>query len=196
MKIQRILLVAAATAMSAIAQNSDLGLLLGASVSSNSVEPGRIVSSHVHGGGQINYAIQLHETVAGRLYVELPLVITGGSSATVAPGTVSATHGDTIFFTPGVRWKFSPLSRVSFYGAVGGGIGSFEQVYSVVSSKNGVVSGKGRTTTGAIGFGGGLDFRLTRLVSLRGEGRDDVTRGNIDGSAHHGLFMFGVGLHF
>lgn len=194
--LHKFLFVTAMSAGSAFAQNSDLGLLLGASVSHSSVSPGRVEASKVHGGGQINYAIQLHETVAGRLYLELPLVITGGSRSSVVPGVVSSSSDDTIFFTPGLRWKFSPANRVSFYAAAGAGLGSFDRSTSFVGGFWMVSSEHGRVTTGALGFGGGIDLRLTRLLSFRAEGRDAVTRGNIDGSVNHGLFMFGVGLHF
>jgi hypothetical protein len=56
----------------------------------------------------------------------------------------------------------------------------------------------GNTTTGAFGFGGGLDFRLTRLLSLRAEGRDFVTRAGLGGESgrNHPFFTVGLGLHF
>lgn len=194
--LQTILLTAAAAGC-ASAQNSDLGLLLGASVTHSRVSgfAARTVGATVHGGGQINYAIQLHESVAGRLYLELPLIVTGGIRATVAPGAVTSSVGDTIFFTPGVRWKFSPANRISFYAAAGGGFGSFNGTFSQVGGGS-VVSGMGRRTSAAFALGGGVDVRLTRLVSLRAEYRDAITRQSLDGAAHHSLVMFGVGLHF
>lgn len=192
--IQRIVFAAVLSAGGALAQNSDLGLLLGASLTHVSTSRGR-VSSKVSGGFQANYAIQLKDTVAGRLYLELPAVLTGGTRATVANGSVTASVSDALFFTPGARWKFSPLSRVSFYAAVGGGIGVFDRSYTAVGGGQ-VVAETGSVSTGAFGFGAGVDFRVTRLVSFRGEYRDAMTRGNIDGAVHHSMFMFGVGLHF
>ena len=47
-------------------------------------------------------------------------------------------------------------------------------------------------------FGGGLDFRLTRLISLRAEVRDFVSRRGIgltDGR-NHLVFGFGMGFHW
>jgi opacity protein-like surface antigen len=187
--------MAAAAAGCAHAQNSDLGLLLGASVTHASVSSSRVSATNVSGGGQINYAIQMMETVAGRLYLELPLVIMGGVRATVEPGRVSSSVGTTFFFTPGARWKFTPASRVSLYAAAGGGLAAFHGVFSERGGNN-VSGGVGGRTSGAFGFGAGLDFRLTRLVSLRGEYRDVMTRRSVDGSVHHSLIMFGVGLHF
>jgi opacity protein-like surface antigen len=192
--LQRILFLAALTAGGAWAQNSDLGILLGASLTHTRVS-GRNVSTNVSGGLQINYAIQLKETVAGRLYLELPLIVTGGVRSNVASGLVTSSVGSTIFLTPGVRWKFTPVSRVSFYAAAGGGIGSFSGHYAAVGGGN-VIAETGWKTTGAFGVGGGIDLRVTRLVSFRGEYRDAMTRRSLDGAVHHSLVMIGVGLHF
>jgi hypothetical protein len=193
--LTRILWMTAVAAGTACGQNSDLGLLLGGSLKvGGRVSPG-VVTSNVSAAGQINYAIQLHETVAGQLFLELPLIIAGGVESRVGGGRVTGSVRDTIFFTPGVRWKFTPASRVSFYAAVGGGIASFGQILGLVD--RGVAVGSiGRTTTGALGFGGGIDLRLTRLVSLRAEVRDGLTRSNIDGSANHTFIMVGAALHF
>ena len=38
--------------------------------------------------------------------------------STVGPG-VSGNIDDSIFFTPGVRWRFTPQKRISFYAAAG-----------------------------------------------------------------------------
>ena len=87
--------------------------------------------------------------------------------------------------------------RVSFYAAGGAGIASFNQNQSVVG--NGMVSAtSGWTSSFAVAFGGGLDFRLTRLISLRGEVRDFVSRRGIgltDGR-NHPVFGFGMGFHW
>jgi hypothetical protein len=187
--------IAAVAASIACAQNSDLGLLVGASFRVNGrVSPG-LVTGRTSAAGQINYAIQLHEGSAGQLYLELPVVIAGGVEGRVGGGAVVGSVRNTVFFTPGARWKFTPASRVSFYAAAGAGLASFGQNYGFVG--NGVVLGSvNRVTTGALGFGGGIDVRLTRLVSLRAEVRDGVTRGNIDGSANHAFVMAGAALHF
>jgi hypothetical protein len=177
------------------AQNSDLGLLVGGSLRVNGrVAPG-IETGNVSAAGQINYAIQLHEDGAGQLFLELPVIVVAGVQGSVTPGAIQGSTNNTVFFTPGVRWKFTPASRVSFYAAGGVGIASFGQNFGFVGS--GVVVGSiRRVTTGALGFGGGIDIRLTRLVSLRAEGRDAITRGNIDGSANHTFLMVGAALHF
>ena len=190
----RLLLALAAAAGAAQAQNSDLGLLLGASVT-NATVSGRSIDTNVSGGFQANYAFQLKETVAGRLYVEVPFILTGGVRSSIRSGVNVGSVGTTVYLLPGLRWKFTPWSRLSLYAAGGGGLASFGGVYASVNSGR-TESRIGRTTTGALGFGLGLDFRLTRLVSLRAEYRDAITRRNLDGATHHSLVMFGVGLHF
>jgi len=68
------------------AQNSDLGLLLGVSPASSMVQfgPGDRHPNFRHGGRSRpdHYAAQLREYRAGRLYLELPLLIGGHASGT------------------------------------------------------------------------------------------------------------------
>jgi hypothetical protein len=198
----RALSVAILGSCTAAAQNSDLGLLLGVSVrpSASTISPGRIESS-VGASGQINYAIQLKEAHAGLLYLELPLLIANNRSSLIAgyagSGSISSSHNDTVFFTPGVRWHYTIHPRLALYGSVGGGIAVLNGRSSFIG--NGIISSSsGSTVTGAFGFGGGIDFRLTRLLSLRAEGRDFVTRAGMGGERghHHAFFTVGVGFHF
>jgi hypothetical protein len=193
----RALAVAILGACTAAAQNSDLGLLLGVSVrpSASTITPGRIESS-VSASVQINYAIQLHEAHAGLLYLELPLMIADNHSSVIA-ASITSSSTDTIFFTPGVRWHYTVHPRVAVYGSVGGGVAVLSGSSSFIG--NGIVrSSNGSTVTGAFGFGGGIDFRLTRLLSLRAEGRDFITRAGLGGERghNHAFFTVGVGFHF
>jgi len=54
------------------------------------------------------------------------------------------------------------------------------------------------TVGAALDFGGGLDFRLTRLMSLRAEVRDFVTGRGLGGveGRNHPIFSFGLGIHW
>jgi opacity protein-like surface antigen len=195
--MKAILLLAIAAGV-ACAQNSDLGLLIGISGPSSQVVTGTNfrVSGSVGASGQINYAMQLRESSAGRLYLELPLLIGGRSSGTVTSVVVGSTEAG-IYFTPGVRFNVTLHPRTSFYAMGGMGIASFDENRSIVGK--GVVSAtSGWTTSFAVAFGGGLDFRLTRLISLRGEVRDFVSRKGIgltDGR-NHPVFGFGMGFHW
>jgi hypothetical protein len=192
--LRRMLCLAAVAAGAAFSQNSDVGLLFGVSAPVSTVGSGGI---HDQAGGslELNYAAQIHESAAGQLYIELPLFLNVIARDDIGHGGISDSVRDTIFFTPGVRWRFTPASRVSFYASLGGGLGSFGNTLSLVGN-GGILNHSARSTTGALAFGGGLDFRLTRLLSLRFEGRDAVTASRYDGAAHHTFFLFGVGFHF
>ena len=55
------------------------------------------------------------------------------------------------------------------------------------------------TLTGAFDFGGGLDLRLTKLLSLRGEVRDLVLSHSglsRPGGRNNAILAFGFALHF
>jgi hypothetical protein len=187
----------------AAAQNSDLGLLAGISGPRGSitVAGGTVTQSgSVAPSLQLNYAWQVVERKT-YLYVELPLVIPfreGGTVATSPAGTVVVGDaGPDVFFTPGLRLKVSPQSRVSFYGAAGFGIASFGG--STISASPALTSvAGGRQNSVAADFGGGIDLRLTRLLSLRGDARDFVTRAGLGGVSgrNHGIFQLGIAFHF
>jgi hypothetical protein len=192
----------------AFAQNSDLALLAGISGPRGETTRNGATSSSsgsVTPSFQVNYAWQVRQRAVD-LYVELPVVVPVRVNGTVVsgPGGIAATGNASpdVFFTPGIRVKFSPESRVSFYGAAGFGIASFAATPSIVVVTAGAVSATvtpgSRRNSPALGFGGGIDIRLTRLLSLRGDVRDFVTEaalGDVNGR-NHGIFQFGIAFHF
>ena len=178
------------------AQNSDLGFLVGVSpLRARSTIANGTISSSADANIQLDYSVQLHETGLGALYLELPLAVVFHASSVVGPGVTSSEH-DIIFFTPGIRWKLWVHSRVSFYAALGGGLASFGSNTSSVGA--GITSTSSRTAGAAMDFGGGIDFRVTRLISIRCEGRDYVTRSDAGGfsGVNHAALDLGVGFHF
>jgi hypothetical protein len=102
-----------------------------------------------------------------------------------------------ITLTPGVRFNVAPHSRVSFYAAGGLGPAVFGAAKSV-AGKGFATASINWTVSAAADFGGGLDFRLTRLMSLRLEARDFVTGRGLGGVAgrHHPVYGFGMGFHW
>jgi hypothetical protein len=186
----------------ALAQNSDLGLLGGiAGPQGQTTVAGRTVtaSGSVTPSFQVNYAWQVLQRKAD-LYVELPLVIpvrVSGITISSPAGAVAAGNsGPDLFFTPGVRLKISPESHVSFYAAAGLGVASFASASVVVTPVT--IAAGSRENSFAFGFGGGIDLRLTRLLSLRGDARDFVTRaglGEVSGR-NHAIFQAGIAFHF
>ena len=183
-------------ALPACAQNSDLGILLGISPSSVKDNVGSSgISSNISGNFQIDYAIQVASNKAGAFYVELPLAIVAHVETNVGRD-ISSNVGGILFFTPGVRWKMLVQSRVTFYASLGGGVASFGTTKSVVGK--GISTNISSSAGPALDVAGGIDFRLTRLLSLRGEVRDYVTRANAGGftGRNHAALDFGVGFHF
>jgi hypothetical protein len=165
-----ILFVSLLAVCPALAQNSDLGLLSG-------FRPcGDCPSSTYASGSQFNYGYQVVATQAGDLYVEIPLV-----------SSTNPVRNVDLLFAPGVRFRTPTQSRFSFYGAVGVGVASF-----------GGTATASRTTSGTADFGGGVDCRLTRLLSLRVEARDFLTRPGLGGTEgrNHAMYFIGIALHF
>ena len=130
-------------------------------------------------GMQANYAWQFWERPAGRLYIEAPIIIP----------VAQAANRINIFVTPGIRYHYNVTPRVALYAAAGLGIG---------------VRANPATADMAYELGAGLDFRLNRRWSLRGDVRD-ISEGA--SSIQHLLnpanwyddkksAMIGVGLHF
>ena len=200
--MRTILILSAITTGLAWAQNGELALLGGISgVQGQTSVAGSTKASigTVSPSFQVNYAWQLLERKAG-LFVELPLVIPlrvrGETLSSPAFKSSVGNSGPDIFFTPGVRLKISPHSRVSFYAAAGFGIASFGATSFILPDPT-IVS-MSRRNSPALGFGGGVDVRLTRLLSLRGDVRDLVTKKGLGGvtGRNHGIFQTGLVFHF
>jgi opacity protein-like surface antigen len=176
-------------------QNSDLSFLAGPVFGSTQgvLATGETVKVTGYFSFQSDFAHTIHSYSFGDLWYEFPSTYASRDSASV--GGASNSYSE-YFVTPGVRLHVPVGSRVSFYGAAGGGYGNFNTTLEYVSP--GAVSQHNSNWHGAFDFGGGVDFRLTRLLSLRGEIRDFVTGrglGGVDGR-NHLLTLFGVAVHF
>jgi len=182
------------------AQNADLSLMVGPLPGSNQVVTGTNTTVITSTGGalQIDFGYQVLRTTAGDLWVETPLTFafTGGS-VTASRSYSSVSDSGWFCWTPGVRFRVPVESHISFYGVAGGGIGTFGT--NLIASGPGSSSITTRTSVkGVFDFGGGMDFRLTRLLSLRGEVRDFATAKGLAGTAghHHLVYDFGLAFHF
>jgi opacity protein-like surface antigen len=181
------------------AQNSDLGLLLGFMGTHQLSGPGAYQVGDISIAGQINYAYQLKGWPDSGLYLEIPLLLAArngisGSSNGYSSVGQSGVGG----VVPGVRFKLRLGGRASLYGAAGAGIGWVGE-NGVFTTPGTSVVGNQVTATAAFDFGGGLDLRLTKLLSLRGEARDLVTttRGQSGAGGHNnGIYTFGFAFHF
>jgi hypothetical protein len=180
-------------------QNQDLALPLGVIAPHYSVTsgPGSVVTAGAGVAFQINYGHQVTGTKWGDLYIEFPVIFAWRGDSFIGGNTVSTNASGMGAFVPGARFRFPSLGRASFFVTAGGGVGWYAR--NVVSVNRTSVSLNGGTTaTAAFDFGGGMDLRLTRLLSLRGEIRDLVTsQGSLNGAGHHNpIFAFGPAFHF
>jgi len=150
--------------VAARAQNSDLGILVGPTYTGSSLRFGT----------QINYARQFWERPAGRLYVEVPLIIPAAETG--------KSNSLRLFVTPGIRYHFNVSQRVVVYAAGGFGVAAMPG---------------GSRTSAAFAYGGGLDFRLTRLWSVRSDLRNITTTSKVlDTGRNNPSLMLGIALHF
>jgi hypothetical protein len=183
----------------AAGQNQDLALPLGVIAPHYSVtsRPASVVRAGAGVAFQVNYGHQVTGTKWGDLYIEFPVILAWRGDAFVGGYSVSTNSSGIGAFVPGARFRFPSFGRASFFVTAGGGVGWYDR--NVVSVGRASVSlNGGATATAAFDFGGGMDLRLTRLLSLRGEIRDLVTsQGSLDGGGHHNpIFAFGPAFHF
>ena len=165
----------------ALAQNSDLAILFNVSIAK--WEFGTVSETQYRIGAQGSYAWQILERRTGRLYIEVPVSsfappIRQGVITSLGDINQIARPESVIFATPGIRYYFNVKPRVAIYAAVGAGIALRQQKVflmrprpetSQVSELHSVRTGwKGSP---AFDVAGGLDFRLTRLLRIRGEQR-------------------------
>jgi hypothetical protein len=193
------LLVTASAGGALLAQNSDLAFLVGATLPASQVVVGSNtrISGSTGASYQVNFAFQVLQRLAGDLYVELPYLIAENVNGQVLGATLTGSNRSLLAFTPGIRYKLPTQSRVAFYGVLGGGVGWIGFSQDVVAGSSTTATNT-HVATAVLDFGAGIDCRLTRILSLRAEGRDLVTRSGIAGfeGHNHPIFQFGVALHF
>jgi len=116
----------------------------------------------------INYGHRLLDAKIAALYGEIEFVAIPNRSVTAATATVPQSYAS-LYLTPGLRLKFFPTSRLSPWGAIGGGYALYQQSAKFSDGQNDTNKFLNR---GVFDYGGGLDFRLFRFIGLRGEVRD------------------------
>ena len=154
----------------AAAQRHELGLTLGSVLAQ---DRGPAATSLNLGSGtalQVDYA---HQIVRGNRYVALygDIVFMANPQRVVA-STIRTAIRDvaSLYLVPGVKIKFVPDGKVSPWFSIGAGYSLYEHATSLLS---GAVSPVGRhLNRGTIGYGGGLDWKVWRNISLRAEARD------------------------
>lgn len=128
-----------------------------------------------------SYARQLFNFHAGSLDLEVPLLGAPGRDVkvsalgTTVPGSLSTS---TFFLTPSARIKLLPSAPISPFFSVGGGWAHHGSSFTTPSLVvNGIsvpgISGSNGSNSGALQFGGGLDFKTPLPhLAVRAEVRD------------------------
>lgn len=146
----------------------------------------------------VNYGHRVLGTKKAALFGEIEFVALPNRPVTSTTATVPRSYAS-LYVTPGLRLKLFPNSRLSPWGAIGGGYALYEESAQLSNGQ--------KTTTkflnrGVFTYGGGLDYRLFRFIGLRGEIRDFLS-GNpnlniaLSSSTQHNIVASGgVILHF
>ncbi len=183
------------TAFAQGVQNMDFSFMFGRTVAAATAGPAN-VSADASFSYQVSYGYQFAATKVGNLFLEIPnTFVFNPVAVAVLPGSVSVGDRSSWYLTPGVRLKIPTGTRLSFYGAAGGGFGRYHETDTVV---NGQISVKADSTFHPVfDFGGGADLRVARWLSLRGDVRDFVSSAGLGGTTghNHAIFVFGIAFH-
>jgi hypothetical protein len=176
-------------------QNSDIYLMAGPTSNQKQVIGGTNVTVYGSKGYSTNvgYGYQIMRKSAASLWVELDPGLNSTPTADTAsiPGSISQ---QSTISTLGVRLMIPVESRISFFGAVGGGVGDFENPN--LTSDNPPDLKTTDVYHGVFDFGGGVDIRLSRIFSIRVDARDYVTGRDLAGVPGRNHFLPMVGLVF
>lgn len=145
---------------------------------------------------ETGYAYQVSRWKAAGLWAEF----FAPSTYLTSPESRTTNNSDTVqwdsgIFAPGLRIMAPVQKRVSIFGAAGGGIGFFAYP-ELIPGPPTVLT---RTAIhGVFDFGGGVDVRLNRRLSIRFDARDTVTGRGLSGVAgrNHPVALGGLVVHF
>jgi hypothetical protein len=145
--------------------------------------------------GTIGVADQIMRKSTLSLWIEFVPVISASPAAQTAtiPGSVSL---NSAIYAPAARLMVPIHSRISVFGALGGGYGSFSEPSLTSDTPPDLKT----SSTGhrVLSLGGGIDFRLSRHFGLRVDVRDYVTGRDLGGvpGRNHLFPMLGPVFHW
>ncbi len=184
-------------ALVAAAQNADLSLLF--TVRNSEVRlaragnfEARVRSAGISLGGIA--AVQLRESGPQRLYFEVPYLDAGTLSATSGPNALTA-RGPTTIVAPGLRYQYTFTPRWAVYTSLGAGFARYSYTALQITGPASR-SVAARDNRFAAGYGAGLSFRLSKLLSLRAEMRHYILAGDVVASRNVFSPAFGMAVHF
>jgi len=165
-----LLLAIAILAGRARAQNQDLTFSLGGIPGQTRGFQGSTRSAQISADRSlgVDYGHRFVNIGIVALYGEVDFVAFPNRGVSSATATVPQSYAS-LYLTPGLRLKLFPSSRLSPWGAIGGGYALYQQSARFT---NGQTDTNKFLNRGVFEYGGGLDFRLYRFIGLRGEVRD------------------------
>ena len=192
-------LVAVCTfAAEAAAQKNELSGIIGRTFIANQGIPGApSYDPNLHFGNgltfEVNYARRVVEENVWSLALEVPFVVDVTEKVHSAQD-VTPKQYSSYFVTPAARLNVFSEQAVSPWVSFGGGFGHFNE--SSTLQFGGPNPGKTGTNTAVLQGGVGLDVRIYKNFTLRGEGRDfwsGVPQLNVDTgkSRQHNIFAGG-----
>jgi hypothetical protein len=190
------LLIALLHTCALLAQNNEVSLYSGLMRHSSVVRPDSTKIEY-RSAGMFNIANQCAAGSFGRLSLEFPIMWADGryQSSTRALLGRKAT---TTFLTPGLRFERNLSKRATVYATAGLGIVTTNERVSIQRPGFTATSTGTAYRVGLAGnIGGGIDLRLTRLLSIRFETRDFITKRNSTLFRRHNITpLVGLAFHF
>ncbi len=192
MKLILLLAFVTAAACAQPLQNNDIFWMYGGVPAGAHAIPGTnvVIPGFTTRGLSVGYGYQIGRRSAATLIAEYATSILSG--CTHDPVVAVACYGSTIHLL-GLRLVAPVHARVSLYGTLGGGAGSFKY-----DTQGATGPSTARTWHGVVVPGAGLDIRLSRMFSIRVEARDYITGRGLSGVAgrHHVFPAAGIAMHF
>jgi hypothetical protein len=199
-----VLLAMTILATGAVAQENELTGIIGRTFISDQGVIGAIGTDTVlHSGNgltfEVNYGHRIWNGGVAALTFEVPFVFNPDEDLHFKQNVIPEGYGS-YFITPSVRANLFPSSGVSPWISFGGGFGHFSE--KSVLEFGGDNPGNTGTSTGVFQMGLGLDVKILKTFTLRGQLRDfnsGVPELNINTgkSRQHNLFVGGgVVWHF
>jgi hypothetical protein len=182
----------------AAAQKNELSGILGRTfIADQGIPSAPSYDPNLHFGNgltfEVNYARQVLEGNVWSIALEVPFVVDPVEKVHSAQD-VTPKQYSSFFVTPAARISVFPEQAVSPWVSFGGGFGHFNE--SSTLQFGGANPGKTGTSTGVLQGGVGLDVKIYKHLTLRGEGRDfwsGVPQLNVDTgkSRQHNIFAGG-----
>ncbi len=148
---------------------ADIGLLGGWTKPS---DEGSVLQFNFGTTYEASFAMRILASDRIDVAIEVPF-LAANSISVKTPGAALPREYAALFLTPGVRVMIAPRRLISVFGALGGGLASYEE--SALRSDGGPNPARQTNSTGALSFGGGVDVRSGSWLGLRGEVRNVVT---------------------